>query len=55
MHTIFPVWYKGYYGTEFVPVCVSFIQVQSNVIHSVEQKVSRKVKIFYFIEFQCME
>nr|CAD7261206.1 unnamed protein product [Timema shepardi] len=32
-----------YYRTEFDPVCVSFSHVQTNVIHSVEQKVSRKV------------
>ncbi|PSN33632.1 hypothetical protein C0J52_14255, partial [Blattella germanica] len=34
-----------YYRTEFDPVCVSFSQVQSNVIHSVEQKVSRKGEV----------
>ncbi|XP_067009691.2 WD repeat-containing and planar cell polarity effector protein fritz [Anabrus simplex] len=34
-----------YYRTEFDPVCVSFSRVQSNVIHSVEQKVSRKGEV----------
>ncbi|KDR08346.1 WD repeat-containing and planar cell polarity effector protein fritz [Zootermopsis nevadensis] len=34
-----------FYRTEFDPVCVSFSQVQSNVIHSVEQKVSRKGEV----------
>lgn len=33
-----------YYRTEQDPLCVSFSQVQNNLIHSVEQKVSRKVR-----------
>lgn len=33
-----------YYRTEQDPLSVSFSQVQNNLIHSVEQKVSRKVR-----------
>uniref|UniRef100_A0A1B6D3B8 WD repeat-containing and planar cell polarity effector protein fritz n=1 Tax=Clastoptera arizonana TaxID=38151 RepID=A0A1B6D3B8_9HEMI len=34
-----------YYRTEFDPLCVAFSQVQPNLIHSVEQKVSRKGEV----------
>ncbi|XP_063240270.1 WD repeat-containing and planar cell polarity effector protein fritz [Bacillus rossius redtenbacheri] len=34
-----------YYRTEFDPVCVSFSRVQPSVIHSIEQKVSRKGEV----------